>query len=41
MKNDPNANPELARAVSIAQFRFGLIAPVLQGTYSDSSVKEY
>lgn len=41
MKNDPNANPELARAVSIAQFRFGLIAPVLQGTYSDSSAKEY
>lgn len=41
MKNDPNANAELARAVTIAQFRFGLIAPVLQGTYSDSSARAY
>ncbi len=41
MNNDPNANAELARAVAIAQFRFGLIAPVLQGTYSDNSAKSY
>lgn len=41
MKNDPNANTELARAAAVAQFRFGLIAPVLQGTYSDSSAKQY
>lgn len=41
MKNDPNANAELARAVTIAQFRFGLIAPALQGTYSDSSARAY
>ena len=41
MKNDPYANPELANAMSIAQFRFGLIAPVLQGTFPDKSAKAY
>lgn len=41
MKNDPNANPELAKATKIAQFRFGLIAPVLQGTYPDESAAAY
>ena len=41
MKNDPNANNELAKSVMIAQFRFGLIAPVLQSTYSDKSAKAY
>lgn len=41
MKNDPNANPELARAVEIAQFRFGLIAPVIQDTYPDASAAAY
>jgi transposase InsO family protein len=41
MKNDPHNNPELALAVTTAQFRFGLIAPVLQGTYPDSSAVAY
>ena len=41
MKNDPSANPELAKAMEIAQFRFGLIAPVLQGTFTDASAKAY
>lgn len=41
MKNDPNANPELARAVETAQFRFGLIAPVIQNTYPDNSASAY
>lgn len=41
MKNDPNTNPELADAAEIAQFRFGLIAPVIQGTYPDDSAAKY
>ena len=41
MKNDPNANPELARAVETAQFRFGLIAPVIQNIYPDASAAAY
>ena len=41
MKNDPNANSELSENVKMAQFRFGLIAPVLQGTYSEPSARAY
>lgn len=41
MNNDPNANPELAKAAEAAQFRFGLIAPVLQGTCPDDSARKY
>lgn len=41
MENDPNANPELAKATEIAQFRFGLIAPVIQNTYPDASAASY
>lgn len=41
MENDPNANPELAKATEIAQFRFGLIAPVIQSTYPDTSATAY
>lgn len=41
MKNDPNMNPDLAKAAEIAQFRFGVIAPVLQGTCPDASAKKY
>lgn len=35
------ANDELARATSIAQFRFALIAPVVQGLYPDASANAY
>ena len=41
MKNGPNMNPDLAKAAEAAQFRFGLIAPVLQGTCPDKSAKKY
>lgn len=41
MKNDPNNNPELEKAAEIAQFRFGLIAPVIQNTYPDDSAAKY
>lgn len=34
-------NKELADAMEIAQFRFALIAPVIQGLYPDSSRTEY
>ena len=35
------ANDELAKATQIAQFRFALIAPVVQGLFSDASATEY
>ena len=38
MNNDPNTNPELAKAMKVAEFKFGLIAPVLQGTYIEVSL---
>lgn len=41
MNHEVNANEELSKAVKIAQFRFGLIAPVLQSTYSENSARSY
>ena len=41
MNNDPNTNPELAKAMKVAEFKFGLIAPVLQGTYIEVSAAAY
>lgn len=35
------ANDELAKASAIAQFRLSLIAPVIQGLFTDSSATEY
>ena len=35
------ANDELAKATQIAQFRFALIAPVVQGLFSETSATEY
>ena len=40
--NNPNVtNHELSRAVQVAQFRFGLIHPVIQGIFPDASRAEY
>ncbi|MCH4033776.1 MAG: DDE-type integrase/transposase/recombinase [Lachnospiraceae bacterium] len=39
--NNIYANDELAKATAVAQFRFALIAPVIQGLYSDASATEY
>ena len=40
--NNPNtSNSDLASAVQIAQFRFSLIAPVIQGLFQDASRSEY
>lgn len=39
--SNTSANDELGRAASIAQFRFALIAPVVQGLFSDASATEY
>lgn len=39
--SDTYANDELAKATSVAQFRFALIAPVVQGLFSDASATEY
>ena len=41
MKNPNVTNPDLAGAVQIAQFRFALIAPVIQGLFPDESRAEY
>ena len=40
--NNPNtSNSGLAEAVQVAQFRFALIAPVIQGLYPDASRSQY
>ena len=40
--NNPNtSNSDLAKAVQIAQFKFALIAPVIQGLFPDASRAEY
>lgn len=40
--NNPNTNnSDLANAVQIAQFKFALIAPVIQGLFPDASRAEY
>lgn len=40
--NNPNtSNSDLAGTVAVAQFRFALIAPVIQGLYPDASRAEY
>ena len=40
--NNPNtSNPDLAKAVKIAQFKFALIAPVIQGLFPDASRADY
>ena len=41
MSNEVNSNEVFNAAVKTAQFRFGLIAPVLQGTYGEKSEKSY
>ena len=41
MKNPNVTNPDLARSVQVAQFRFALIAPVIQGLFPDASRSEY
>ena len=41
MDNPNTSNSELAKAVRVAQFRFALAAPVIQGLYPDSSRAEY
>lgn len=41
MNNPDTSNPELKRAVETAQFKFALIAPVIQGLFPDASVAEY
>lgn len=41
MKNPNTSNSDLADAVKIAQFRFALIAPVIQGLFQDASRAEY
>jgi len=41
MINPSNINTEIARAAQIAQFRFALIAPVIQDLYADASRTEY
>lgn len=40
--NNPNtSNSGLAEAVKVAQFRFALIAPVIQELYPDASRSQY
>ena len=40
--NNPNtSNADLSKAVQIAQFKFALIAPVIQGLFPDASRAEY
>ena len=41
MMNPNTSNPDLEKAVRIAQFRFALIAPVVQGLFPDVSRSEY
>jgi transposase InsO family protein len=41
MYNPNTSNQELANNVKIAQFRFALIAPVIQGLFPDASRSEY
>jgi transposase InsO family protein len=41
MGNQKTTNSDFPRAIQIAQFRFGLISPVIQGLYPDSSRAEY
>lgn len=41
MSNPNTSNSELSKAVQIAQFRFALIAPVIQGLYPDASKMDY
>ena len=37
MMNPNTSNSDLAKSVQIAEFRFGLIAPVIQGLFPDAS----
>ena len=39
--NEVTMNPELAAAVEIAQFRYGIIAPVIQGLFPDPSIMQF
>ena len=41
MNNQEISNSEVARAAEIAQFRFALIAPVIQDLYPDKSRTQY
>lgn len=41
MSNPNTGNAELAKAVGIAQFRFALVAPVIQGLFPDASRADY
>ena len=41
MSNQEISNNEIARAAEIAQFRFALIAPVIQDLYPDKSRTQY
>jgi len=41
MSNATGNSNEIKEDVQVAQFRFGLIAPVLQGTYAEASEAEY
>ena len=41
MSNPNTSNSELSEAVKIAQFKFALIAPVVQGLFTESSRSEY
>lgn len=41
MGNPNTSNSDLSKAVQIAQFRFALIAPVIQGLFPDASRMEY
>lgn len=41
MNNDYSANPELQEAVLMGQFRLSYIAPIVNGTFTDSSIREY
>lgn len=41
MKNQNTQNPDLKKAVEMAQFKFALIAPVVQGLFTDASIAEY
>ena len=41
MNNDYSANPVLQEAVLMGQFRLSYIAPIVNGTFTDSSIREY
>ena len=41
MNNDFSSNSELQEAVLIGQFRLSYIAPIINGTFTDSSIREY